>query len=136
MRATVTRVPNRLNGNVRYRSVEPDAGACRDRSREAHPVEPVVEDEVGVVDDEELVKEASNRKREGQHSVGDRASERPGFGAFAVDVDPLVILGRGGERVDALLADDEPARGAELDAGEPWEVGHVNRRSQSPTRPS
>ena len=52
VRATVTRRSNRFNGNVRYRSVEPDVRALGHRSREAHTVEPVVEDEVGVVDDE------------------------------------------------------------------------------------
>ena len=66
----------------------------------------------------------------------DRASERPGFGTLTVDVDPLVILGRGGERVDALLPDHEPARSAELGAGEARQVGHVNRRSHSPARES
>ena len=38
----------------------------------------------------------------------------PAGGALDVDVDPLVVAGRVGERVDPLLVDLEPLAGAEL----------------------
>ena len=36
---------------------------------------------------------------------------------FGVDVDPLVVAGRLGEAVDAVLVDLEPVAGAEVGAG-------------------
>ncbi|GAA2135856.1 hypothetical protein GALLR39Z86_38230 [Glycomyces algeriensis] len=43
--------------------------------------------------------------------MGDRAAEGPGGGALGVDVDPLVVAGGVGERVDAVLLDREPLAG-------------------------
>jgi hypothetical protein len=40
--------------------------------------------------------------------VGDRAPEGPVLGALGVDVDPLVVAGGVGERVDPLLGDLVP----------------------------
>ncbi|GLI27538.1 hypothetical protein ARHIZOSPH14_17800 [Agromyces rhizosphaerae] len=45
----------------------------------------------------------------------DRRAERAGLRAVDVDVDPLVVLGRAGELVDARLVDGEPLAGAERD---------------------
>ena len=38
----------------------------------------------------------------------------PSFGPLDVDVDPLVVAGRVGEPVDAVLVDGDPVAGAEL----------------------
>jgi hypothetical protein len=48
--------------------------------------------------------------------VTDRRAERTLRCAFGIDVDPLVVAGRGRERVDPLLADLDPRRGAEFSA--------------------
>ena len=45
----------------------------------------------------------------------DRAAERACRRALRVDVDPLVVAGRVGERVDPLLRDLEPLARAELE---------------------
>ena len=39
--------------------------------------------------------------------MGNRTTERSALGAFDVDVDPLVVSGRFGKLIDALLADVE-----------------------------
>ena len=44
--------------------------------------------------------------------MGDRCAERAGGGALGVDVDPLRVVGRLGETVDALLLDLAPRRRA------------------------
>jgi hypothetical protein len=45
--------------------------------------------------------------------VGDRAAERRVLGPLGVDVDPLVVAGDLGERVDVVLGDLVPLRGPE-----------------------
>ena len=47
----------------------------------------------------------------------DGAAERAALGALHVDVDPLVVAGGLGERVDPLLGDLDPVAGADLLAG-------------------
>ena len=46
--------------------------------------------------------------------MGDGAAERSGGRALDVDVDPLVVAGGLGERVDAVLLDGQPVAGAEV----------------------
>ena len=48
--------------------------------------------------------------------MGDRPAERGVGRPLRVDVDPLAVLGRGGEGVDALLGDGEPVGQADLAA--------------------
>ena len=55
---------------------------------------------------------AQNDER--QVPVRDRRAERAVGGALRVDVDPLVVVGCVGERVDALLGHLEPVRRPEL----------------------
>jgi hypothetical protein len=46
--------------------------------------------------------------------MGDRGAERSGRGALRVDVDPLVVAGGVGERVDPVLVHGEPVAGAQV----------------------
>ena len=60
--------------------------------------------------------------------MSDRRAERPGRGTLGVDVDPLVVAGRLGERVDLLLRHVDPRGRAELCT---WgqTLGHVPQRT-------
>ena len=56
-------------------------------------------------------------------------------GACLIDVDPLVILGRVGERVDARLRDLEPVGRSQVGTAEVAEIGQpVGARSLVDTR--
>src|SRR4029077_11696330 len=57
------------------------------------------------------------QQREREVAVSDRRAERARRRSLAVDVDPLPVPGRLGERVDALLGHLDPGRRAELSAG-------------------
>ena len=59
--------------------------------------------------------------------MGDGAAERAVRGALEVDVDPLVVTGRLGEGVDALLLHDQPGARAQLGADGTFDLGQVNR---------
>ena len=93
--------------------VHPDLAADRQRSREAHLVEPVVDAEREALELHDLLGELG-REAERVVAVGDRAAERRLLRAVHVDVDPLVVAGDVGERVDVLLRDLVPVAGAEL----------------------
>src|SRR5699024_2289546 len=55
------------------------------------------------------------RQRQRQVTVGHRGTERAlGSGSFGVDVDPLVVTGRLGERVHLLLGDRHPVAVPEM----------------------
>src|SRR6478672_8741189 len=100
---------------------EPDLGADRDRGREPHLVQPVVDPHAHPLHVEELV-EHGNDQGQGQVPVRDRAAERPRGGALAVHVDPLVIAGRIGEGVDPALGDLQPAGVPEVGPGQLLEL--------------
>ena len=89
-----------------------DLRADRQRRREADLVQAVVEREGEALELEDLVVEA-RAEREREVAVGDRAAERRLLRALDVDVDPLVVAGDVGERVDVLLGDLVPVGGAE-----------------------
>ena len=65
-------------------------------------------------------------------------AERPGGGALGVDVDPLVVAGGVGERVDPLLVDRDPVAVAEvladggLQLGESVKVAHRAAQPRGP----
>jgi hypothetical protein len=54
------------------------------------------------------------QQRQREQPVGDRSAEGARGRALGVDVDPLVVLGRVGEEVHAVLRDLEPLGGTEL----------------------
>ena len=87
--------------------------ADRQRRREADPVEPVVDGEGEALEREDLLAEGG-RERQRVVAVGDRAAERRLARALRVDVDPLVVAGDVGERVDVVLGDLVPVGGAEV----------------------
>ena len=70
------------------------------RRREADLVEAVVDAEREAVEAEDLLREP-RRERQRVVAVGDRAAERRLPRALGIDVDPLVVAGHVGERVDA-----------------------------------
>jgi hypothetical protein len=66
-----------------------------------------------------------------QEAVRDRRPERARCCALRVDVDPLRVVGRGGEAVDPLLRHLEPRGRAELGADEIGEGGHAAASSSA-----
>ncbi|MNE40141.1 hypothetical protein D3C80_1341340 [compost metagenome] len=59
--------------------------------------------------------------------MSDGPAEGGGLGAFGIDVDELLVLGQGGEGVDAGLIQGEPAADADLLADQGWKfagLGH------------
>ena len=91
----------------------PDLGSDLDRVGEPHLVHAVVQLGARVGEREELAAEERDQ-RQGQVAVRDRAAERPLGGPLPVHVDPLVVVGRVRELVDAVLRDLDPLRGADL----------------------
>ena len=85
----------------------PDAAAHRHRRREAGLVRAVVDAHRDVAHLEQVGEEGVDQ-REGEVAVGDRPAERPVLGPLGIDVDPLVVAGGVGERVDPLLGDLQP----------------------------
>ena len=119
------------------RGPQADAGPGRHGRRKADAVEAVVEHDLRVLDDQELVEQAAHGERDREHPVRDGTAEWPCRGAFVIDVDPLVILGRVGERVDARLRDLEPVGRTQVGTGEVAEIGQsVRARAHSSTRES
>src|SRR3984885_12402528 len=113
------RVPHyQINGGViHFRGVDKprsnaDAAASRNRRKEPHPVEPIVDAHLCVFDTVVGLTESGNQGKR-QESVGN-CSTVGTFGARAVriDVNPLVIPRDIGERVDALLVDSRPVTDA------------------------
>src|SRR2546423_14707922 len=66
--------------------------------------------------------------------MGNRAAELGIFRPLAIDVDPLIVVDRLGERVDTLLGDLDPRRDADFFADAPLDL--ANRRHFCPLRPS
>src|SRR3954447_10478021 len=90
----------------------PDLGGDRHGRREADLVEAVVEREREAFELEHLVVQV-RAERQREVAVGDRAPERRVLRALDVHVDPLVVAGDVGERVDVLLCDLVPVGGPE-----------------------
>ena len=72
------------------------------------------------------------RQRQRVVAVGDRAAERRLLRALGIDVDPLVVAGGVGERVDVVLGDLVPVGDAELLALGPLELVESRDRSHGP----
>src|SRR3546814_13758676 len=57
----------------------------------------------------------------------DRRTKRPGAGLLDVDVNPLVIVGRVGEQIDAVLRDRQPLAAAErMTNGGEYGINRIN----------
>src|SRR5258706_836403 len=120
------RVPGDLRAAVELlvfseREARAHPRAARHRRGEAHPVEPVVDAHLAVGEREGALGEM-REQRQGEKAVGDGAAEGRALRALAVDVDPLEVVDRLGEAVDARLRDLEPRRDADLLADARLEV--------------
>ena len=100
------------------------------RRREADLVGAVVDAHRDPADVHELGEEVC-RKRHREVAVGDRGPERSRFGAFGVDVDPLVVERGLGELVDLVLGDRDPVGRAEIGADGAEQVLWEKRSSSS-----
>ena len=83
---------------------------------EANAIQAVVDAHAPVAEGEGRLRQM-REQRERQEAVRDGAAERRIPGALAIDVDPLEVVDRFGEGVDALLRDLEPGRNADFLAG-------------------
>ena len=100
---------------VEQLALGPHPGVDGHRGREADLVGAVVDAHRDVADVHEL-REEMGRQRHREVAVGDRRAERSRFGAFGVDVDPLVVERGLGEFVDLVLGDRDPVGHAEIGA--------------------
>ena len=95
------------------REARAHARAARQRRGEAHAVQAVVHAHLAVGEAERALRQVrQQRKRE--EAVRDGAAEGRAFRARRVDVDPLEVVDRLGEGVDALLRHLDPGRDADL----------------------
>src|SRR5688572_30339840 len=101
------------------------ARAARQRRGEAHAVQAVVHAHLAVAEAEGALGKV-REQRERQETVRDGAAERRAFRPLAIDVDPLEVVDRPGEGVDALLAHLDPGRDADLLAEAAFEVTDVH----------
>src|SRR3954447_11570769 len=111
-------------------SVKPNPAADLDRAGEAHLVEAVVHAHADIANVEQL-DEHRNDQGQGEVAVRDRRSEGSLLRALHVHMDPLVVPGGVGERVDPLLGDGDPRAGTEILSGqgaEPIEAVHGRGR--------
>src|SRR6478736_6204152 len=113
------RIPGHLHAAVLDRLVlregEPRAHARTGRHgrREAHAVQAVVHAHLAIRVREGLLGKV-REQRQRQEAVRDGAAERRALRALAIDVDPLEVVDRLGEGVDALLRDLDPGRNADF----------------------
>src|SRR5882672_10457535 len=118
------RVPGDLDAVVLYlfkfqkREARAHARAHGHRRSEAHAVKAAVDAHLAVAEREGGFREV-REQRQREKAVRDGAAEGRALGARRVDVDPLEVLDRAGEGIDALLRDLDPRRDADLlpDAG-------------------
>ena len=104
-----------------------DAAAHRDRRRKADPVQPVVHAHHRVVDADGLGHQVG-QQRQREIAVRDRSTERTFARALRVDVDPLVVGGRVGEAIDAVLVDRDPVADDRVLADDRLEIGDRLKR--------
>ena len=109
--------PGRLDAvphvvNRRERDSRADSRTGRHRRHEPHAVESVVEGHARAVDRDRVAHQRAEQ-RQRQESVRDRRAERRvGLRALRIDMDPLMVAGRVGKGVDAILRDHEPVADA------------------------
>src|SRR5687768_17640447 len=126
------RVPRHLNAAVDelleflQREACAHARAARQRRGEAHAVQAVVHAHLAVAEAEGALREV-RKQGEGEKAVRDGAAEGRAFRARGVDMDPLEIVDRLGEGVDALLGDLDPGRDADFLAYAAFQVAQALR---------
>src|SRR3984893_9943817 len=81
--------------------------AAAHRARKAHAVTAVVEIELHALGSQQLRQEVVS-ERQGEEPMGDGAAEWTLGGTLRVHVNPLMIAGSVGKRIDACLIDDQP----------------------------
>src|ERR1700754_2160694 len=93
---------------------QPDEAPSRHRREEAHLVEPVVDPHLRIVDAVVVLAQCGN-ERQCQETVGNGCAIRTFEpGPLDIDMDPLMVTGRVGESIDAVLIDSNPLRDAEF----------------------
>src|SRR5438105_1294408 len=105
------------------------ARAGGDGRREPDPVEAVVERHAVLLVRDHLVRHR-RQERKRQIAVRDRSAEGGRRRPLGIHVDELMVPGRVGKRLDPLLLDLDPRRGAELGADLDWA-----RHARNATRP-
>src|SRR2546430_8766946 len=118
---------------LREREARAYARAARHRRGEAHAVEPVVDAHAPVAEGKGHLRQV-REQRQREQAVRDGAAERRGLRAAGIDMDPLEVLDRPGESVDALLRDLDPGRNRDLLADAVLEIAHVRHRAPASRR--
>src|SRR5205085_5252466 len=114
------------------REARAHARADRHVRGEAHAVQALIDAYAAVAEGEGRFRQM-REQRQRQKAMGDRAAELGIFRPLAIDVDPLVVVDRLGERVDTLLGDLHPRRDADFFADAALEL--TNRRHFCAAKP-
>src|SRR5213075_1397102 len=101
---------------------------------EANAIQAVVDAHAPVAEGEGRLRQM-REQRERQETMRDRAAERRIPGALAIDVDPLEVVDRLREGIDALLRDLEPGRDADFLADTLLEAANGDGRHFAMPRP-
>src|SRR4029453_2734659 len=83
---------------------------CLYRGEETDPVEAVIDRHAGAIRDQHDVGSHAAKQGQAEEAVGDGTAEAGRGRGDGVDMDELVVVGRIGERRDAVPAHLEPAR--------------------------
>src|SRR5207302_8837816 len=118
---------------LREREARAYARAAWHRRGEAHAVEPVVDAHAPVAEGKGHLRQV-REQRQREKAVRDGAAEGRGLRAAAIDMDPLEVLDRLGEAIDALLRDLDPGRNRDLLADAVLEIAYARHRALSSRR--
>jgi len=114
--------PRCRRADARNRKAPAHARTRTERCEKTHAVEPVIQHRSDLANLARAVPERRN-EREQEVAVRDGASVGALRGAERIDVNPLAVVGAGGERVDPSLVDAQPWRREEFAPFERAEAG-------------